>query len=108
MVRSEQSYHEDLGPLGPDGKRLFAYRYHLIRFTDDEGTSVIARSYIDAPSEAHFLRLEPSTPNRFIVTSDFQRPLFVAAVKHLRSDGKSLLTWLNYEAQAYVPIPDEI
>jgi hypothetical protein len=100
----EQTYHEDVGPPGPDGKHIFAYRYFLFRFTCNDGETLIARSYLDAPSEAHFLRLE-TTAHRPIDAADFRRPLFIEAVEYLRKQGKEDIPWLSFDAQGYVPVP---
>ncbi len=105
MPRIDETYHEDLGPVGPDGRCHFAYRYHLTRFTDADGTALVARSYVEDPTAAHFLRLEPTRP---IVASDFRCPLFIEAVRHLRGHGKTALTWLSHEAQGYMPVPEDI
>ena len=101
----EQTYHEDLGPIGPDGERMFSYRYFLFVFSFDQGERLVARSYVDAPSEAHFLRLEGSTPGRRILESDFSRSLFIEAAAYLRNSGRDSLTWLSFEAEGYMPVP---
>lgn len=84
---------------------MFSYRYFLFVFSLDEGERLVARSYVDAPSEAHFLRLEGPTPDRRIVESDFSRSLFIDAAAYLRDSGRDSLTWLSFEAKGYVPVP---
>jgi hypothetical protein len=104
-LKVEKTYHEDLGPVGPDGQRMFSYRYFLFVFSFDRGERLVARSYVDAPSEAHFFRLEGSTPGRRIVESDFSRSLFIEAAAYLRNSGHDSLTWLSFEAEGYIPVP---
>jgi hypothetical protein len=101
----EQTYHEDLGAIGPDDARMFSYRYFIFVFSFGPGERLVARSYVDTPSEAHFLRLEGSTPDRRIVESDFSRNLFIEAAAYLRNSGRDSLTWLSFEAQGYMPVP---
>jgi hypothetical protein len=101
----EQAYYEDIGPQGPSGSPMFAYRYYLLRFSYGDGETLVARSYLDNPSEAHFLRLETTDPRRAIDVTDFRRPLFIEAIEYLRRQGKQEITWLSRDAQAYVPIP---
>ena len=101
----EKNYYEDIGPRDPNGRPMFAYRYYLFRFTCNDGETLVARSYLDNPSEAHFLRLETVAPHRPIDAADFRRPLFIDAVEYLRKQGKDNITWLSFDAQGYVPVP---
>jgi hypothetical protein len=84
---------------------MFAYRYYLLRFSYADGETLVARRYLEDPSEAHFLRLETTAPHRAITVMDFRRPLFIDAIEYLRKQGKEKITWLSFDAQAYVPVP---
>jgi hypothetical protein len=84
---------------------MFAYRYYLLRFSYGDGETLVARSYLEDLSEAHFLRLESTAPHRAIDVTDFRRPLFIEAIEYLRKLGKDEITWLSLDAQAYVPVP---
>jgi hypothetical protein len=103
-LRAEETYHEDVGPIGPGGRPIFSYKYYLIAFSFDPAERLVARTYVDTPSEAHFLRLEV-VPSRPIVACDFSQPLFVQAIAYLRNSGRTSLTWLSREAEGYVPVP---
>ena len=104
-LRVEQTYHEDIGPVGPDGRRLFSYSYFLVGFSFDNAERLVARTYVDTPSEVHFLRLEGKLARGPIAVADFSRPLFVEAIEYLRNSGRNSITWLSFEAEAYIPVP---
>ena len=80
------------------------YAYDIFRFSDGSAT-LVARGYSDAPTEAHFLRIETGSSSAGITSADLARPLLKEAVTHLRSIGKTSLEWLNIEGSGYEPVP---
>lgn len=87
---------EDLGEV--------SYHYDLFKFEAD-GSVLIARSYLDNPREAHFLRKEIGGELLPIAGSDVWLDSFREAASHLRQLGKTELTYLSPDHGGYVPLP---
>ena len=103
-MRIEQTHHVDASEQGTDGKYDWYYEYDIFRFTEGERT-LIARSYTDTSTEAHFLRFEVQTEPAFILTEDITNPLLRQAAEYLRSIGKVGIEYLGPEG--YAPLPTE-
>ena len=82
----------------------YYYEYDIYRFTDGP-ICLIARSYVDEPDEAHFLRVEANGSQRTLVDVDLTHPLFLLAQSHLSSEGKVHLHWLSGRGDGYEPVP---
>ncbi len=87
---------EDAGPG-------FAYVYDLFEF-DAGDVRYVARSYVEEPNEAHFLRKEVSGEALLIDESDTRSDLFVEAVRYLRGKGKSVIQYLSEAEEGYVSV----
>lgn len=82
----------------------YYYEYDIYRFTDGP-ECFVARSYIDEPDEAHFLRIEINGSPRTLVDADLTHPIFLLAQSHLRSEGKVHLRWLSDRGDGYESVP---
>jgi hypothetical protein len=100
----DRSHHVDASEPDASGMYSYYYEYDLYRFTDGN-ECLIARSYTDSPTEAHFLALEVSTERRGLQRSDLSKPIFRAAVGHFQSEGKVQLKWLGGSQGAYEALP---
>jgi hypothetical protein len=80
------------------------YEYDLYRFTEGE-CCFVARSYVDNPGEAHYLRAEVGGQHRRLVDADLKQPLFIASLEYLRVSGKLKLNWLSGRGDGYEPVP---
>ena len=86
------------------GHLLAQYDHVIYRFEQFE-LALEARTYLATPGEAHFLRIFEREAQRFITPEDLDRPIFLAAVQHLISIGKTELAWLNQASDGgYTPI----
>ena len=102
-MRVEASHHIDASELREDGTYDWHYEYDLWVFTD-VAVSLVARGYSDAPSSAHFLRLEINGERRPLSIEDVSSALAVDAAAHLRGIGRTELSWLG---NAYEPFPQQ-
>ncbi|ASK96984.1 hypothetical protein KWH01_11385 [Xanthomonas campestris pv. merremiae] len=81
-----------------------AYEYDIYRFVDGE-RCLIARSYIDTPSEAHFLSIDVAGESRLLKDADLLESLWLFAQAQLRREGKLQLCWLSGRDNGYEPVP---
>ncbi|MBO9747341.1 hypothetical protein J7431_08680 [Xanthomonas phaseoli pv. dieffenbachiae] len=81
-----------------------AYEYDIYRFLDGE-RCLIARSYIDTPSEAHFLSIDVAGESRLLKDADLLESLWLVAQSQLRREGKLQLRWLSGRDNGYEPVP---
>lgn len=103
-MRVEQSHHIDASEPDSNGKHRFRYEYDIFQFTDGERV-LVARSYTDTSSEAHFLRIEVPGKDDESPADHLNDPLLKEAARHLRSLGKTDLRYLGYEG--YLQLPPE-
>jgi hypothetical protein len=101
-MRIERVRQIDSSEPDESGRYEYYYEYDIYRF-DDGTICFVARSYIDEPDEAHFLRSEIGGESRPLDEADLTHPLFVLAQAHLRGEGKANLRWLNVEV-GYEPL----
>ena len=71
-----------------------SYEYDVYTFSN-ESNSIVVRSYIAEPKEAHFLRIEVNGKPRPLELQDFQNVLLKDAAEYLAKLGKSNLNWLD-------------
>lgn len=90
----------------PDAAGMYEYyyEYDLYRFTEGP-VCFVARSYVDEPDEAHFLRLELDRHPQHITDADLSHPVFLAAQAHLLNAGKAQLRWLSGRGNGYESVP---
>lgn len=100
----EVTHHIDASERDAQGMYEYYYEYDIYRFTGGK-MSCAARSYVDEPEAAHFLRISEGKRERFLRETDFQSPLLVAAIDYLRSAGKRKLNWLSGEHGGYTALP---
>ena len=103
-MKIERVRHVDSSEPDDAGMYDYHYEYDIYRFTKGEN-SFVARSYTDDPGEAHFLRAEHKGIQRGLVDVDLTRPLFLAALAHLRQEGKATLRWLSGRGDGYESVP---
>lgn len=102
-MKVEQTHHVDASAPDERGRYTYYYEYELFVFSEAD-VVVVARSYSDTPTEAHFLRIEIGDAFHLLKRDDVQRPLVIAAVKHLRALGKQQLNWLSGRGNGYEPV----
>lgn len=100
-MQVDTSRHLDADESQPDG---LCYEYDLLVFREGE-KSLVARSYSDRPSEAHFLRAELNSEPRLLTQSDIRGPLAAQAIAHLQSLGKTEINWLSGVGDGYESVP---
>ena len=100
----ERTHHIDASDPDENGMHEYYYEYDIYRFTDDS-ICFVARSYIDEPDEAHFLRIEVNGGTRLMVDADLMHPLLLAAQAYLLNAGKIQLHWLSGRGNGYEPVP---
>ena len=90
----------------PDASGMYEYHYEydIYRFTEGP-VCFVARSYTDAPDEAHFLAIEEHGSGRVLVDADLTHPLLLKAQTHLRGEGKEHLHWLSGRGNGYESVP---
>lgn len=103
-MQIECSRHIDSSGPDESGVYDYHYEYDIYCFTDDT-LSLIARSYIDEPDEAHFLSVQTHGHWRNLVDADWAHHLFHQALSYLRSEGKTQLRWLSGRANGYESVP---
>ncbi|WP_061539484.1 hypothetical protein [Collimonas fungivorans] len=101
------THHIDKSELDENGMYDYYYEYDIYEFSEN-GLSYIARSYSDAPLDAHILkkkndkrwRIFGKAKYKILGQADFKNALFIKAVAHLRTQGKeriSVLSKTGYE-----------
>ncbi|MCD9032189.1 hypothetical protein LDO32_10690 [Luteimonas sp. Y-2-2-4F] len=83
----------------------YHYEYDIYRFTDG-ALCFVARSYVEDACEAHFLRAERRGRPRYLRAADLRHPLFLAALDHLRGEGKTRHAWLCPRTSRYRDVSD--
>lgn len=86
-MRVEITHHIDCSERDATGSYDWYYEYQIFRYSEN-GTTLLVRSYLDEPEEAHFLRVEQDQQGRSFQYSDSDTPLVRAAMTHLRDWGK--------------------
>ncbi|MFT4065614.1 hypothetical protein [Paraburkholderia sp.] len=83
------THHIDSSEPDENGMYDYYYEYDIYEFTDGN-ISYIARSYIDEPLDAHFLKMKADGEHEWRIMGDRDRdtPLFTDAVTYLRGKGK--------------------
>lgn len=102
-MRVKATHHIDESDLRDDGTYDWHYEYDLWIFTDGP-VSLVARGYSDAPSSAHFLRLEINGERRPLSIEDVSSALAADGAAHLRGIGRTELSWLG---NGYEPFPQQ-
>src|SRR5262245_56271745 len=97
------THHVEEIPGNPPGCES-RYEYDLYFFFSNEGPALVARSYVQIPEEAHFLRIESNGRMRALTLDDLRGPLFSEAKRYLAELGKHELTWLSGNGNGYEPI----
>ncbi|MBN8943920.1 MAG: hypothetical protein J0H01_30710 [Rhizobiales bacterium] len=102
-MKVEVTHHVDASDADENGHHDYHYEYDIYRFSNglDE---YVARSYIDAPQEAHFLSRVRLSRAILLRPEDLKTALFAAAAAHLRAAGKARLQWLSEETGGYLPL----
>lgn len=100
----ERTRQVDASEPDDTGAYEYYYEYDIYRFTDGP-ICLVARSYTDEPDEAHFLRIETDHGARPLVAADLAHPLLLAALNHLRADGKVHVRWLGGRGDGFELVP---
>ncbi|MBM3522207.1 MAG: hypothetical protein FJX57_04555 [Alphaproteobacteria bacterium] len=66
--------------------------------------ALVARSYVDEPGAAHFLRIEVDGVPARVSRDDLRPPLVIAAARRLRAAGKTQRSWLSGRGGGNEPI----
>ncbi len=74
----ERTRHVDCSAPDASGALEYEYEYDIYRFVDGE-RCLIARSYIDTPSDAYFLSIEIAGKSRLLKDADLPDPLWLFA-----------------------------
>lgn len=101
-MQIECTHHIDASEPDEDGFYDYYYEYDLYHFRA-ESLCLVARSYSDTPTQAHFLRIEKQGKGRLLTPEDLKQALLQQAMDYLRDQSKQELTWLNGERGAYAP-----
>jgi hypothetical protein len=102
-MRVECEHKVDASEAGADGSHEYFYEYDLYRFIDGDLT-LVARSYIDEPRRAYFLRTEHHGQTAFLDVDDLRGALAQQARSHLAARGKSEFFWLDPRCGGYVAL----
>ena len=102
-MRVLTSHHVDAGDGDTAGRYDFHYEYDILVFQEGE-LSLVARSYTDKASEAHFLRAEVNSESRGLTQMDLQSGLAAEALAYLRLLGKVEINWLSEVGGGYEPV----
>ena len=86
----------DKGPINERGFPADYYEYDVYRFQQGE-VALVARSYTDESTGAHFLSVLEQGTRRLLDEDDFQTRLFEEAVHYLKKEGKTTLLYLTRE-----------
>jgi hypothetical protein len=98
------SHHVDAGKQNAEGLYDYYYEYDILVFSDGD-LSMIARSYMDTPLEAHFLKVELNAEQRQLTDTDLNCKLFAESVAYLLAHGKTEINWLSGRGNGYEPVP---
>ncbi|WP_298608382.1 hypothetical protein [uncultured Thiothrix sp.] len=103
-------HHIDASEPQPDGSYSFYYEYDLYYFDNNSESILVARSYMNTPTEVSFLSKSKSTVDgeeiEFLSESDFKTPLLIEAIQYLRDLGKTQCKWLKKNSRkGYVKCP---
>ena len=95
-MQIERTHHVDASE--PDVAGLYEYfcEYDMFRFSDGSNC-IVARSYVEEPDEAHFLRVEIDGRRRSMTDADLADSLLLAAQSHLQSIGAFELAEWSWE-----------
>jgi hypothetical protein len=96
--------HVDTDEAEDTGFCSYYYEYDIYEFVQGE-VQLIARSYTDAPQEAHFLGKVVLNQHLMLTIQDFSHPLMSLALERLKADGKSEFKYLSEATGGYLPIP---
>lgn len=105
-MQVQTCHHVDASAQGADGLHDYYYEYDIIVFSNG-GVSLVARSYTDAPHEAHFLRVESDSEHRPLVENDLKNALVTEVAAYLRAQGKSEIKWLSAQGNGYEILPSQ-
>ena len=100
-MQVERTHHIDSSERDAEGFYEWYYEYDLFRFAEGD-VALVARSYVDSPDEAHFLRVERAGAPLQLSAADLTSPLAIAAIGYLRDCGIKKLKWLS--SSGYAPI----
>jgi hypothetical protein len=80
----------------PDEKGFcdYYYEYDLYELSE-ENSALVARSYIDTPTEVHFLRIVSGPTWEGFSKKHRRLPLFDKAVEFLRREGKTTIRFVG-------------
>ncbi|MGH8446674.1 MAG: hypothetical protein ACREVL_15485 [Solimonas sp.] len=101
-MKVETSHHIDASEPDADGMHEWHYEYELYRFSDG-GVSLVARSYVEEPEQAHFINADVGGAARLITKRELTQPLFVEALAYLRRAGKTRIELLGVEGYTSIP-----
>jgi hypothetical protein len=104
IMRIECVRQVDASERNAEGKYEWYYEYDIYRFTEGDRT-LVARSYTDTSSQAHFLRFEVEARPVRLTTQDTRDPLLRQAAGYLVSIGKKSIEYFGPEG--YAPLPTE-
>ncbi len=99
-MQVERTRHIDASEPDDAGLYDYHYEYDLYKFKDG-AVCFSARSYVEEPENAHFLGVETDGRSRPMVDADLKHPLFLAALTHFRTHGKTSLSWLSGRGNGY-------
>lgn len=103
-MQVEYAHQIDAGEPNERGTFEYRYEYDIYRFIEGD-VAIVARSYVDTPHEAHFIRLDRSGTQNALRVEDLTSSLLLQARSHLQQLGKTQFNWLN-GANGYSPLPD--
>jgi hypothetical protein len=104
-MQVQTTRHVDAGEPDADGFYDYYYEYDVTVFSAGS-LSLVARSYTDAPHEAHFLRIEAGSRHRQLTDEDMKSPLVIEATTYLRAQGKSDINWLSGRGNGYEAVAE--
>ena len=91
----QKTHHIDASEPDEDGLYEYYYAYSIYRF-EQEGLTLVARSYDDEPEKAHFLSKSGlSGAVELLSPTDLHSLLFLEACKHLEAEGKTRIEYLT-------------
>ena len=104
-MKVEITHHIDASDVDKVGFHEYFYEYDIYVFSDGRD-AYIARSYVDTPTQASFLKRVRDSCDYLLRPRDLRDALFIEALAYLRRVGKSDLQWLTPKT-GYVPVPAE-
>jgi hypothetical protein len=97
----ERVHHIDCSEPDEAGMHEYYYEYDMYYFTDGP-LSLSVRCYTDEPDEGSFVGIGVDGETRALELADLSRPIFLAAMSHLKTEGKVLFSW--FSGIGYEPI----